>query len=999
MKKRAWGQYLYLAAAALRVLVFTGCAEPYFERSFLQATPLRTSYDVGGSFDPASDIAVYRWEEAGGTRPLSFAAGEFTVTLTSPLGGAVTLTSGTHNLDAGGDWGVAVSAAGLSVRSYTITVGRGPVVWPAEARVVPLKNTYDVNDSIVKAGDLAVYTRNTATGLMTPVPAADIQLAAGGLSSPAGTAALGPLPPGDPLTVTVTVSGYAVSPAPVYNVWVGSGGGPVIPALLVVPLRSVYSVGGVIDPANDLRVYRGNPTGVYSLLTHGTGMGNYKLTLGSGTEDPVTAPFTSAQVGTPVAITVTEIAAGGLTAAYTVDVMDAGVAVLSFFYADHSPGNPTPDGVLRRNVQGAYLREGTPQGKTIHSVVPINPATGQPFPGKTYPVGRADTEAVTLNLDPSSGDLSFRAAYSAGPYNGFIPIGSAAELAMITNLNGKYALTADIDLLGFAAYNPRNWTPIGDQGAPFSGVFDGGGKMISGVRIPAGGGHTGFFGAVGGGTAVVRNLIVDGGITGGGNTGGVAGKVGGSAKLENCENRASVTSNSPNTGGVAGWVTGGASLTNCRNAGAVTSTYKRESDAGMGETFPGNTGGAAGFVDGGGVLTGCSNSGPVKSGSSNTGGVVGSIELSNGAVLSYCSNSGSVTSEGSVSSPSPSESPHCFADNTGGVAGKITVPPGAAAAVNGCSNSGAVMPRNFSFPPNVYGPTLGSWNAGGVAGLVRGAVTLRNCFNYETINGASDTRVRYLGGLVGNVDGAVLSACHNLGAAHGGNGSGGVAGIVQNGGRIENCVNWGQIDCDGQWEGGIAGMVDNGTLSNCLNRGVVNSFNSGGRYVGGVAGLVQNGGIVRNCSNSGNLDTYTAETGGVAGKVEDGTLVNCSNTGLVLFAVGSDKGGVAGIVGNGGTLRDCSNSGEVRRDTVPYGTAYNAGGVAGRVEGGVLRDCSNSGDVTFAGNGDYVGGVAGRLVTGTIDNCHNTGTYTGAPNTGGVCGMNDGGTVTNSTST
>ncbi|MGI6689190.1 MAG: serine/threonine protein kinase [Christensenellales bacterium] len=58
-------------------------------------------------------------------------------------------------------------------------------------------------------------------------------------------------------------------------------------------------------------------------------------------------------------------------------------------------------------------------------------------------------------------------------------IHTAGELDAIRhNLNGQYALAADIDLSGIA-----KWTPIGDERYPFTGSLDGRGHIIKGLKV------------------------------------------------------------------------------------------------------------------------------------------------------------------------------------------------------------------------------------------------------------------------------------------------------------------------------------------------------------------------------------------------------------------------------------------------------------------------------------------------------------------------------------
>lgn len=70
--------------------------------------------------------------------------------------------------------------------------------------------------------------------------------------------------------------------------------------------------------------------------------------------------------------------------------------------------------------------------------------------------------------------------------------------------NAKAKLTEDLD---FSAYTGYNWTPIGTEDNPFSGIFDGNSHTISGLKS-SGADHAGLFGYADG--AAISKLIVNG---------------------------------------------------------------------------------------------------------------------------------------------------------------------------------------------------------------------------------------------------------------------------------------------------------------------------------------------------------------------------------------------------------------------------------------------------------------------------------------------------------
>ena len=97
--------------------------------------------------------------------------------------------------------------------------------------------------------------------------------------------------------------------------------------------------------------------------------------------------------------------------------------------------------------------------------------------------------------------------------------------------------------------------------------------------------------------------------------------------------------------------------------------------------------------------------------------------------------------------------------------------------------------------------------------------------------------------------------------------------------------------------------------------------------------------------------------------------------------------GLVGYLGSGGALQNLG----IKASYIKGG--YRVGGLCGWNDGGTVTNCYNTGNVT--GTGNYVGGLCGWNDGGTVTNCYNTGNVTGTGDyVGGVCGDNDG-NVTN----
>ena len=133
-------------------------------------------------------------------------------------------------------------------------------------------------------------------------------------------------------------------------------------------------------------------------------------------------------------------------------------------------------------------------------------------------------------------------------------------------LTGKtFVLTRNISLT-------EEWTPIGSNasGCYFAGVFDGNGKTVSGLSVNSTDSYVGFFGKVQKGT--VKNLTVEGSVTGGTNVAGLVGYANVTGTIiENCVSKVTVTQTSgTGAGGIAGSTYGDVIIRSCINLGTVT---------------------------------------------------------------------------------------------------------------------------------------------------------------------------------------------------------------------------------------------------------------------------------------------------------------------------------------------------------------------------------------------------------------------------------------------
>ena len=90
---------------------------------------------------------------------------------------------------------------------------------------------------------------------------------------------------------------------------------------------------------------------------------------------------------------------------------------------------------------------------------------------------------------------------------------------------------------------------------------------------------------------------------------------------------------------------------------------------------------------------------------------------------------------------------------------------------------------------------------------------------------------------------------------------------------------------------------------------------------------------------------------------------------------------------NNGIIKNLSVSGNIK------GQNY-IGGICGRNEGGTITNCKNF--ISIEANANYVGGITGRnSSTGVIKNCYNNQIVKGKELVGGITGESNGGPVTN----
>lgn len=183
-------------------------------------------------------------------------------------------------------------------------------------------------------------------------------------------------------------------------------------------------------------------------------------------------------------------------------------------------------------------------------------------------------------------------------------IGTAEEFAAMEP-SGNYQLTADITVTA-----PYGNDITGFTG--FTGTFDGNGHTVT-LNITDSTADVGLFSKLAGG-AVVKNVKVDGTVSGTEGVAGIAAQAKG-ATISGCINCAIISATGRYVGGIVGKLQGG-TVENCYNTGAISSSRNRPAV---------NLGGIVGYIDESATVKNCYNVGEitVTNKATNMAGIAG----------------------------------------------------------------------------------------------------------------------------------------------------------------------------------------------------------------------------------------------------------------------------------------------------------------------------------------------------------------------------------------
>lgn len=578
-------------------------------------------------------------------------------------------------------------------------------------------------------------------------------------------------------------------------------------------------------------------------------------------------------------------------------------------------------------------------------------------------------------------------------------------------LSYNFALKGDInasDVEDYVAIGTGNKDASGNE-IGFTGTFDGRGNRIIGLKVENANGNAGIFDTIGTNGVVKDVNIYSGTFTGSKNAGAVAGvnngRIEGIVTFGNTvtSNGNTLTSKG-NAGGIVGVNNSGNfsknETTGSTNDGVLTGgIYDVES---TGSVIAGSSSAVAGGLVGkndGGLANSFSDSAVtvatgVKLDKDTTalGGVVGinngnvqyvdSLGVTNGGATNSSNIGGIIgTNNGNMYS-GYNESIVSGADNVGGVIGENE-----GKYENDKWNGGTV-----ANVVNATGVTGTGNNVGGLVGVNSGSVT--NGRNNGTITG-----VKYVGGMVGsNTQGATLKNLVNdssaaiTGEQYVGGIAGDNAGTITTGNEetdeTVNLINRGTITGQ-QYVGGVAGR-NSGTITNANNDVELNVKDStaDAEFFGGIAGENTKDGIIKNATNTADVNADGATyVGGIVGK-NDGTLENMAgNSGNVTGE--NYVGGVAGLNTNNKPLNgvEASNTGTV------FATAGGAGGIFAVNNANITNSKLTNNGTVIGNSGNGTGGIfgvnTGNISTSSLIN-EVDGQVIGTNNVGGLIGKNTG---------
>ena len=246
----------------------------------------------------------------------------------------------------------------------------------------------------------------------------------------------------------------------------------------------------------------------------------------------------------------------------------------------------------------------------------------------TVPAGNEETQEQQEQQEPAPETPASQMTRSGGAAPMLAAAGAVqnigtAEAFAEMDASGSYTLTKDIIVTEPYA-------------SDFSGTFDGNGHTVTLAINQPSKDNIGLFSKISS-TATIKNVTVDGTVTGSRCVGGIAGTSNGT--ITQCQNKATITAtkngsgNYSQAGGIVGYAEN-ATITSCANVGTVNAAPNDGR----------RCGGVAGYAKTS-VIENCYNQGQVSSCKTGSGAAVGGIAgyIDSNASVKNCYNSGAIS--------------------------------------------------------------------------------------------------------------------------------------------------------------------------------------------------------------------------------------------------------------------------------------------------------------------------------------------------------------------
>ncbi len=572
---------------------------------------------------------------------------------------------------------------------------------------------------------------------------------------------------------------------------------------------------------------------------------------------------------------------------------------------------------------------------------------------------------VTSVLGSSLGTLTVRAAGGTLSGSGTVEdpyiIEDAADLWTFANmLRGSTSHLSDCakiaDGVTMIDVSDEMW-----QGIPsnmtmpdgYRGTFDGNGATIKLTMAISAGYQVGFFNTLDAG-GVIKNVTIDGSVSGNYDVGGVCGRNGGT--IIDCNNKADVSGKNDRVGGIAG---------SCMDGGKLIA-FKTMSNSGQIEAGS-RVGGIVGYcskasIEGDGELL---NTGMVHSRDVYAGGIIGKAETKTsvkiaGAAKNTADINGTGYAGGIIGQMTSSDllqiqagsilnagSIDCSGEHAGGIVGAYDGNIEITAATGDIQNTGYVQ---------------GTKCIGGFVGATyMGTITAAgNMINTGEVN-ASDI---YIGGIIGRLqDTQVVSVkgeIRNEGNVVGNSAMGGIVGYATDEDAKIPVMAYGDIVNQGK----LQGTISSGSAS---VGGILGSFDC-------QEGIFSETGVIK---NEGDITANSTMVGGIGGyyAVQASTkpVQKCINTGSVTGT--NNVGGLFGtanLKSSTEEYKNIENSYSTGSVTASGESQSKVGALVGYYAGNKIKNSYHTSLYPITGTADEANGV---------ENCYDIKEYRGVAET------------------